>query len=131
MKLQPNAVQLDLLTISAESKEPSASIAPASTDLTSVPFVNSQNRKSADMPVNRSVPAAQGRESRSSGLEIENANGDLVQLRITAPRKSIFLVRAAARTPIDDILQFMYVKNPDVLSRPINVFKFNHRSWVI
>uniref|UniRef100_A0A1A9ZMY6 Uncharacterized protein n=1 Tax=Glossina pallidipes TaxID=7398 RepID=A0A1A9ZMY6_GLOPL len=79
-------------------------IAPASTDLTSVPFVSSQNRKSTDIPVDRSVPATQGRKSRSTELEIENGSGGLVQLRIMAPRKLIFPVRAAAHKPIDDIL---------------------------
>uniref|UniRef100_A0A1A9UIR4 Uncharacterized protein n=1 Tax=Glossina austeni TaxID=7395 RepID=A0A1A9UIR4_GLOAU len=123
-KLQPNAVQLDLRRFQPRVRRPSASIASASTDLTSVPVVNSQNRKSVGMSVDRSVPAAQGGENRSTGLEVENANGDLVQLRIMAPRKSIFLFRAAADTPIDDVLQFIYV---NVQKRPISVLKFNYK----
>ncbi|KAI9575860.1 hypothetical protein GQX74_005632 [Glossina fuscipes] len=127
--LTVRASVLDLLPISAESKqvEPSASIASVLTDLASVPTVNSENRKSADMLFNRSVPAGQGREIPSTGLKVENANGNFVQLQIMAPRKSIFLVRAAADTPIDDILQFMSVKNTGITNCPISTFQFNYK----
>uniref|UniRef100_A0A1B0BPN7 Uncharacterized protein n=1 Tax=Glossina palpalis gambiensis TaxID=67801 RepID=A0A1B0BPN7_9MUSC len=90
--------------------EPSASIASVLTDLANVPTVNSENRKSADMLFNHSVPAGQGREIPSTGLKVENAN-----------------VRAAADTPIDDILQFMSVKNTGITNCPISTFQFNYK----
>lgn len=38
----------------------------------------------------------------------------------------MFLSRVAAAAPVDDILQFIYVKLPYIAKRAISVFKFNY-----
>lgn len=106
MKPQLNPMQLDLVMSRFQPKVRTLSH-PEISLLLRLTSLNNQNHSLGDMLIDRAVLAVKRREKSSSELGTSNANGDLVKLRIVSSRKSIFLSRVAAHTPIADILQFI------------------------